>query len=213
MSKYKHEVKLIKIEEIKKNDYNPNVVPEEILEQLIKRIKEEGFLQPILLRKIKPEGKIKYEIIDGEHRLIAGIKAEYTELPSIIIDKDLPEAMISTINMNKLRGEFDTLKLAEVIHILNKTYSIEELEEKLGYDKEQIEGMNSLLKYDFDALDDEGVKLDDQEAEEYEFKVMLTGKQNRIIESAIEATGKEEIPDALVVICLEYLTKHGKKTK
>jgi len=210
MTKYKHEVKLIKIEEIRKNNYNPNVVPEEILEQLIKKIKEEGFLQPILLRRIKPKGKIKYEIIDGEHRFIAGIKTNYTELPSIIVDKNLPDAMISTINMNKLRGEFDTLKLAEVIHTLHKTYSMEELEDKLGYTQDQMEGMKDLLDYDFDAFDDEGVSLNETESQEYEFKIILTGKQNKIVNSAIEATGKEDIPKALVTICLEYLTKHGK---
>lgn len=211
--KYHHEVKLVKISEIKANEYNPNVVPENILDQLVKRIKEEGFLQPLLLRNIpEKEGK-KYEIIDGEHRLIAAQRAGgYTELPAIILDKDLPEAMISTINMNKLRGEFDTLKLAEVIHQLHEIYSMEELEEKLGYTTEEQTGLENLLQYDFDQLGDEGVSLDDEEeGEDQEFRLILTAKQMKIVNDALETTGKEDNVDALITICLEYLAHHGKK--
>jgi len=210
--KYHHEVKLVKISEIKVNEYNPNVVPENLMEQLVKRIKEEGFLQPVLLRNIPEKDGKKYEIIDGEHRLIAAEKAGgYEELPAIILDKNLPEAMISTINMNKLRGEFDTLKLAEVIHQLHETYSIEELEERLGYTSEEQTGLENLLQYDFNQLGDEGVTLEDEEGEDQEFKLMLSSKQMKIVNDALEATGKEDNVDALITICLEYLARHGKK--
>jgi ParB-like chromosome segregation protein Spo0J len=183
------------------------------MDQLVKRIEEEGFLQPVLLRNIPQEGDYKYEIIDGEHRYNAAIKAEYEEIPAIILDKKLPEAMLSTINMNKLRGEFDTLKLAEVIHQLHETYSIEELEEKLGYTPEEQTGMESLLKYDFDNLSNEGVSLDDNEdqGEDEEFKVMLTSKQMKVVTDAFELTGKADNVDSLITICLEYLAHHGKK--
>lgn len=211
--KYHHEVKLVKISEIRPNKYNPNVVPDNVMEQLINRIKEEGFLQPVLLRNIPQEGDYKYEIIDGEHRYTAAIKSEYEEIPAIILDKTLPEAMLSTINMNKLRGEFDTLKLAEVIHQLHETYSIEELEEKLGYTPEEQTGMENLLTYDFDNLSNEGVSLDDKEdeGEDEEFKLMLSPKQMKLLNDALELTGKSDNVDSLITICLEYLARHGKK--
>jgi len=209
--KYFHKIEIIKIDEIRLNKYNPNVMEPELMTQLCEKIKKEGILQPILLRHIKPEGKIKYEVIDGEHRYLTAEKIGYEEVPAIVLDKKLPEAIISSINMNKLRGEFDTLKLAEVIHMLHKTYSIEELEEKIGYTSEQFKGLENLLKYDFDSFSDEGVELGKGIPEEYEFKIMLNAKQNNIIEKAIEITKKENIAESLVIICLEYLTKHGKK--
>lgn len=210
--KYHHEIKLVKISEIRPNKYNPNVVPEPIMAQLVERMKEEGFLQPILLRNIPQEGEYKYEIIDGEHRYLTAPKAGYDEIPAIILDKNLPEAMISTINMNKLRGEFDTLKLAEVIHQLHETYSIEELEKKLGYTQEEQTGMENLLQYDFNKLDNEGINLDDEDqGEDQEFKVILTTKQMDLVNDAFEATGKEDNAGSLIAICLEYLAKHGKK--
>jgi len=211
-TKYHHEVKLIKLSEIRLNKYNPNVVPDNIMNQLVQRIKEEGFLQPLLLRNIEPEGEVKYEVIDGEHRFLAATKTGYEEVPAIVVDKKLPEAMLATINMNKLRGEFDTLKLAEVIHQLHETYSIEELEEKLGYTPEEQSGMESLLQYDFDALGDEGVELNQEdEGEDQEFKLILSSKQMRIVNDALEATGKEDNVDSLIAVCLEYLAHHGKK--
>ena len=210
--KYYHEVKLVKLSEIRLNKYNPNVVPDEIMEQLERRIEEEGFLQPVLLRNIEPEGEVKYEVIDGEHRFLAAKKLDYEEIPSIIVDKKLPEAMLATINMNKLRGEFDTLKLAEVIHTLHESYSMEELEEKLGYSSEEMTGMESLLNFDFNKLDDEGVKLDDEETnEEEEFKLILTSKQMKLVNDALELTGKEDNVSALITICLEYINNNGKQ--
>ena len=210
--KYIHEIKLIKVSEIRPNKYNPNVVPEATMEQLVKRIKEDGFLQPVLLRSIPQEGNYSYEVIDGEHRYRAAIEAEYDEIPAIILDKNLPDAMIATINMNKLRGEFDTLKLAEVIHTLHEEYSIEDLEEKLGYTAEEQEGMEGLLNYDFDNLDKEGISLDEEEEEgDKEFKLMLSPKQLQIVDDALEATGKEDSVESLITVCLEYLKKYGKQ--
>ena len=211
--KYNHEVKLVKLSEIRLNKYNPNVVPDEIMEQLTKRIEEEGFLQPVLLRNIAPEGEIKYGVIDGEHRFLVAKKLDYEEIPSIIVDKKLPEAMLATINMNKLRGEFDTLKLAEVIHILHETYSMEELEEKLGYSTDEMTGMESLLNFDFNDLGNEGVKLDDEGTtnEDQEFKLMLTSKQMKLVNDALELTGEEDNVSALITICLEYINNNGKQ--
>ena len=210
---FHHEVKLVKLTEIRLNKYNPNVVSDEIMEQLVKRIEEEGFLQPVLLRNIPPEGEIKYEVIDGEHRFLAAQKAGYDEVPSIIVDKKLPDAMISTINMNKLRGEFDTLKLAEVIHELNQTYSIEELEEKLGYSSDEMQGLENLLKFDYDQFKDENEALDESgEAKEYRFEVVLTQDQYDTIMKALELTNTEENSEGISLICKDYLNTHGKET-
>jgi len=208
--KFNHEAKLVDITKIIPNKYNPNIMEPEVFAQTVKNIQKEGFIYPLLVQQ---EQNGKYMIIDGFHRWKASQELKYKQLPVIVLDKSMPEAMIATINFNKLRGEFDTLRLAEVIHTLHKTYSMEEIEEKLGYSKDQQTGMTNLLAYDFDALNNEGVDLSKQEPQEYEFKTILTGKQNRVIQDALEATGKSDIPKALVCICLEYLAKHGHKKR
>ncbi len=208
---YQHEVKRIAASEIRLNNYNPNVVSPELLDQLEKRIREDGFLQPILVRHIEPKGGKKYEMIDGAHRYeVAVNRIGYKELPAIITDKNLPDAMIATINMNKLRGEFDTLKLAEVIHELHKTYTMEELEDQLGYSGEELTGLDELLDFDFDQYDEKEMKLSDQAPEDYRFEVVVTRKQYKIIEKAIENTKEEDNAVGITKICLVYLTEHVK---
>jgi len=212
---YHHEIKLVKASEIRLNDYNPNIVSPELLSQLEKRIREEGFLQPVLLRLIKPQNGKKYEMIDGEHRYeVAVNRLGYEELPAIVVDKNLPDAMVATINMNKLRGEFDTLKLAEVIHELHKTYTIDELEDKLGYNKDELEGLEGLFEFDFGQHDEEDVSLGEGDSvPEYRFEVVLTVKQFKVVEAALSNTGKEDSAEGLTEVCLKYMTKYGKEKR
>ena len=213
--KYIHEVKLIKISEVRANAYNPNVIDPRTYSQLVRRISEEGFLQPIVVRCLEvAQDQIKYEIIDGEHRYRAAVELEYEEIPAIILDKSLPEAMVGTINMNKLRGEFDVLKLAEIIQELSKTYTIEEIEDKLGYTPDEVTGLGELLSFDFNSFKPD-IQLGEEEGLdiEHRLEVVLTKQQDDIIKKAIRLTKKSEVPDALVDICSEYIMKHhGKGT-
>jgi len=213
MKKRISEIITVNIENISPNKYNPNVMDEKTFEQTKKNILKEGLIGAIFCREDKKE-KGKYIIIDGEHRWRATKSLGYKELPIIVLNRKLSDAMISTINFNRFRGEFDNLKLAAVVHELNKTYSLEELEERLGYTKDELEGLNNLSMINFDEIEEDSVDLGEGEnIQEYEFEVILDKEQYKIVNKAIDITGKEDIPDALVAICLEYLIKHGKETK
>ena len=181
-----------------------------IFEQTKKNIEKEGLIGGIIVREMEKE-KGKYIIIDGEHRWKATKELGYKEIPVIILDKKLPDAMIATINFNKLRGELDTLKLAEVIHNLGKTYNMEELEDKMGYSQDELKGLENLLKFDFDQFDEAPVDLGEGETGEYRFEVILNQKQYKIIESALEIANKDDNAESIIVICKEFLIKHGKK--
>jgi len=208
--KFKHKIALIKINNIKPNKYNPNVMEDKVFIQTKKNIEREGLIGGIIVREMEKE-KGKYIIIDGEHRWKASKELGYTEIPTIILDKKLPDAMIATINFNKLRGELDTLKLAEVIHDLNKTYNMEELEDKLGYTQDELKGLENLLKFDFDQFDEDPVELDEAETGEYRFEVILNQEQYKTIESALEIADKDDNAEGITIICKEYLGKYGKK--
>lgn len=208
--KYQHKVAVVDINKVHRNEYNPNVMDERIYEQTKKNILREGFIGAIVVRE-DPKQEGNYIIIDGEHRWKAAKETGYTEIPIIILDKNLPEAMVSTINFNKLKGEFDTLKLAEVIHELNKTYSIEELEEKLGYTPDEIKGLENLLKFDYDQFEDESRQLDEGAPKEYRFEVILTSKQYEAIEQALGLAGGGDNAEGITIICLDFIKKYAKK--
>ena len=203
----------IDIENISPNKYNPNVMDESIFEQTKKNMAREGLIGAIFCREDKKE-KGKYIIIDGEHRWKAAKSLGYKKLPIIVLNRKLPDAMISTINFNRFRGEFDNLKLAVVVHELNKTYSLEELEDRLGYVKDELEGLDNLSKIDFDEIEEDLVDLEEGEnIQEYEFEVILNKEQYKIVKKAVDNVGKENTAESLIVICLDYLIKNGKKVK
>ena len=205
--KYNHQVAIIDINKIKPNPYNPNIMDEKLFEETKNNIKKEGLVGAIIVRKEKDE----YIIIDGEHRWKAAKKLEYKEIPTIILDKNLPEAMISTINFNKLRGEFDTLKLAEVVHELNKTYTIEELEKELGYTQDELQGLENLLKFDFSQFEKESLELDKEDIAEYRFEVVLTDEQYETLKATLKMVNKKNNAEKINDICLKYIKDNYEK--
>jgi len=202
---------MVDIGKIRPNKYNPNVMDEKVFEQTRKNVLKEGLVGAITCREDKKE-KGKYIIIDGEHRWKIAKSLGYTKMPIIVLERKLSDAMISTINFNKLKGEFDTLRLAAVIHELNKTYSMKELGDRLGYTLDELNGLEKLSKIDFDNIDEDLTSEEEKDPsiEEYKFEVILSKKQYKIVQNAIEITGKENTPEALVIICLDYLAKYGK---
>jgi len=210
MKKVVHKIITVDIEKIIPNKYNPNVMDKKTFEQTKKNILREGLIGAIVCRK-SPDKEGQYVVIDGEHRWRAIKSLGYKKVPIIVLDKNVSEAMISTINFNKLRGAFDNLRLANVIYELNKTYSLEEIEEKLGYTQDELEGLKNLSEIDFDQLEEESIDTEEHEIQENRFEVLLNKEQYKTVKKAVDITGKENMADALIVICLEYL-KHGKRT-
>ena len=209
----------IAVDKMFPNTWNPNVVAEKTQTQLMEDIKRDGFTQPIIVRKHPDGSEGNYEIIDGEHRWNAVKALGWKEVDCLVEEKTDAEAMIRTITMNKLRGEFDSLKLAEVLVALKKTYSEEELINLLGYTDEELKSYEELLDFDPNSLDDLGTGDADLPPEitsaadgseilmntkEFEFNLL----QLDVIETAIEmAGGSVGKPDeqALTEICDAFL--------
>lgn len=198
------------------NDYNPNIIEENIMVRLKKDVERVGIKQPIIVRK-HPTEKKKYIIIDGEHRWRVATDLKIKEVPCEILDMDDNEAKIMTITMNRFRGEFDSIKLAEVLKSLKDTYSAEELEERLGYNPEELQSYEDLLEFDPSAFDT-GASDEDIEAiandmvknEELlnELSLSLTLNQLEIIEGAIGVAGPKSAitkEEAIEVICKQFL--------
>jgi len=212
---------MISVADIQPNDYNPNVVPEKIMGHLNRNIKKEGIKAPLLVRppdRTTPEEKdltIPYIIVDGEHRWINAKDLGLSEVPcDVKKDMTRKEAMVETINMNRLRGEFDSLKLAEVLKMLKEEYTPEELEEKLGYTEIELKSFDDLLEFDPAAFNMDPDALnkiieagENGELMLNEFTVSCSLKQLEIIEAAIKI-GEEVKGDkasALENVCKTYL--------
>lgn len=91
--------KIVDINDIQVNDWNPNVEDATTFNDLVDNIKENGFAQPLEVAEV--EGA--YRIVDGEHRWKAAKLAGLTELPVMIVDWDEDTQMMQTVAMNVLR--------------------------------------------------------------------------------------------------------------
>lgn len=211
------DIKLITVEKIKPNSYNPNVVEEPIMAKLRQEIGQKGLCAPIIVRG----GGDAYEIVDGEHRWRICRELGWKEVPCIIQDYDNKEAKIKTLQLNYMRGAAVPIKLAHLIHDLSKEIKLEDLAKKLPYETPQMLDNLELLK----LPDDFGKDIENKAKEEEKelpsvVSFVLYRKQQEVVEKAINIAAKD-LPDgtknqkawALERICAYFLTGQGVKNK
>lgn len=101
-----------------------------------------------------PTGLTKWEIIDGEHRWrLAGDAFGYPTLPYVNVGPiSDAQAKTLTVRANALRGEFDAIKLAELVTEVSVDMGREAAEALLPYTSERMTAMLDLAKAgaDFD---------------------------------------------------------------
>jgi ParB family chromosome partitioning protein len=136
----------IKISDIAANPFQPRLEFEEVaLEELAESIKLHGIIQPITVRKT---GYDKYEIISGERRTRAAIRAGLVTIPAYIrIANDqgmLEMALIENIhreNLNAIEIALSYRRLLEECKIKQ-----EEVGERVGKNRTTITNYLRLLK-------------------------------------------------------------------
>ena len=122
-------IKKIKLKDMKPAKYNPrkNLKPEDVEYQQIKNsIDEFGFIQPIVWNERTGN------IISG-HQRVNILKAEgYEEIDAVVVDFDEEKEKLANISMNKITGQWSTVKLRDVLEDLDKKFSLE----KFGFHEE-----------------------------------------------------------------------------
>jgi ParB/RepB/Spo0J family partition protein len=150
--------KLIKINMIEPNPWNPNKVPDEIMRALVANITEHGVLQSVTVREVEEPGlggetmpgSGKYEIIDGEHRFAAAQEAGHTQVWGTISEMTKEQAKAQTLAMNRLRGEMDPAGVAQVFKDLADFGTpIDELARLTGYSEQEITAGIALLDFEW----------------------------------------------------------------
>ncbi|MGI6319153.1 MAG: nucleoid occlusion protein [Firmicutes bacterium] len=141
----KEEVKLIKIEKIKVNPYQPRKTIEEIkLQELAQSIKTYGLLQPIIVTEIEDE----YQIVAGERRFLACQSLGWDEIPALVRDyNDSSVAAVALIenlqreNLNYIEEAYGYKRLIEEFNLTQEV-----LAQRLGKSQSTIANKLRLLK-------------------------------------------------------------------
>ena len=138
-------INLLKISQVDpKGDQPRKFFDKTSLEELAESIKENGLLQPILVREY---GEGRYQIIAGERRYRACRLAGLTEIPSIILDKsDADTAQIALIE-NIQREDLNPIEEAMAYRSLQTEYGMtqEVLSFKVGKSRSAIANSMRLL--------------------------------------------------------------------
>jgi len=129
----------IDINNIEPNPWNPNEMTQDVFNHLKKEYKRVGFLQPVLVR-VKGD---KFQLIDGEHRWKAGKEFGLKTITAVVIEMDDKTAKLTSINMNKIKGTDNILKLATLLEDLKDTSNLDDI---LNMDKSELEQFHNLLE-------------------------------------------------------------------
>ena len=139
MAEKKMEVRVLRIDEIRPNPFQPREsFPKEDIQQLADSIKGVGLLQPIMVRK---KGRT-FEIIGGERRWRAAQFAGLEEIPSIVKDVGDAELMMQSLIENVHRRDLEPVEKARGLAEVYRLNGLEPLKVlgKLTTVRSKIEG-------------------------------------------------------------------------
>ena len=144
----------ISIKDINRNKLQPRkYFDKSRLEELTNSIKEQGVIQPIVVRPDKySEGK--YEIVAGERRWLASQNAGLHEVPVVIIDIDDSKSLEFAIVENVQRQDLNPIEEARgYIRLINDfNYNQEKLSKFIGKSRSYIANSLRLLSLPEEVL-------------------------------------------------------------
>ena len=138
------EFKIVQIKDIQKNPYQPRKeFSEEKIQELAQSIKENGLIQPIIVRKSPVLG---YEILAGERRYRASIAAGLSEVSVIVKQLSDQDMMLHSIIENLQRENLNPIEEAKAYQsLIDKGFTHTEIAEKMGKSRPYITNLVRLL--------------------------------------------------------------------
>ena len=109
------EIVKVDINELISPEYNPRQITDDEMEKLKNSINEFGYIAPIIVNKHNNH------IVGGNQRYEALKSLDYNEVDVIFIDEpDIQREKALNIALNKISGDWDTVKLKEILINLNE---------------------------------------------------------------------------------------------
>ena len=142
------------IKDLTRNKFQPRKhFSKESLEELTNSIKEQGVIQPIVVRPNK-SFKGKYEIIAGERRWLASQNAGLHEVPVVILDVDDVKSLEFSIVENVQRQDLNAVEEARGYQRLvnDFNYNQEKLSQFIGKSRSYIANSLRLLSLPEEVL-------------------------------------------------------------
>jgi len=132
------EVKVVDIDKVQANNYNPNHVSSQNMALLEESILSNGFCFAVVT--IYDPDLEKYIIVDGFHRyLIFRDYLEAKQLPIIVLKHHIAKRMAATVQFNRARGVHQVELMGDLVQALvEQGVDDEEIAKKLGMEPEEV---------------------------------------------------------------------------
>jgi len=142
------EVILVRLEDVKPNPRQPRLeFDQEALADLASSIKEQGVLQPIMIRPVSGASH-GYELVAGERRLRASKLAGLDEIPAIVREVTDEQSLALALIENLQRENLNALEEAKGFDQLLNSFSLsqEALAQRVGKSRSAVANSLRLLQ-------------------------------------------------------------------
>ena len=143
-----HEVLMLKLEDVRPNPRQPRLeFSQEALEDLASSIKEQGVIQPILVRNATDGSLHGYELVAGERRLRASKLAGLHEIPAIVREVTDEQSLALALIENLQRENLNALEEAKGMDQLLHSFGLsqEALASRVGKSRSAVANSLRLL--------------------------------------------------------------------
>lgn len=145
------QLRYLPIEQLQRGLYQPRLdFSEQALAELAESIKQQGVIQPIVVRAIQVD---RYEIIAGERRWRACQLAGLTEIPAVIRAVDDEAALAMALIENIQREDLNALEEARALSRLQQEFHLthDQMAKAVGKSRVTISNLLRLLDLQMDV--------------------------------------------------------------
>ncbi|HOP70410.1 MAG TPA: ParB/RepB/Spo0J family partition protein [Bacillota bacterium] len=131
--------------DIRPNPYQPRqIFDEAAIEELAASMKEHGVIQPLIVRRDGPG----YQLVAGERRLRAAIKAGLDKIPVVVKSLSDREAMELSLVENLQREDLGPIEEAEAYKRLSEEFGLtqEQIAQRVGKSRSDVANTMRLLR-------------------------------------------------------------------
>lgn len=140
--------RMLPVSAIAPNPYQPRrELSEEDLADLTASLRENGLLQPIVVRPAASEGPARWELVAGERRWRASMRLGWTEIPAVVREVDDRTLLVLALVENLQRAQLSVLEEAEGYQRLAEEFDLtqQQVADVVGKDRSTVANALRLL--------------------------------------------------------------------
>ena len=142
-------VRTVRVGAIEPNPYQPRrEFKDEELAELMASIRENGLLQPIVVRPAREDSSAEWQLVAGERRWRAITRLGWDEVPAVVRDVDDRTLLVLALVENLQRSQLSALDEAEAYRQLQDEFSLSQAQiaEAVGRERSTVANTIRLLQ-------------------------------------------------------------------